>query len=180
MTAADHRPPSSPVCYADQAGERYMGHLEPNELIEALTELLEAERAGARIGVRLVQAAEDPDATALAGTIRRDEARWCRMLADTLRRLGVEPSPRVGDFYDKVMTIEGFDARLALVNRGQAWVVRKLTDLLPKIRDDRLHADLRAMLEAHAGNIELTDNALARRSRRSGEDARPGDDDDRH
>jgi hypothetical protein len=179
MTTHDHKPPSSPVCYAAQADDRYMGYLDETELVQALTRLLEAERAGARIGVRLVQTADDPDATALAATLRRDEARWCRMLSQALRRLGAEPSPKVGDFYDKVMAVDGFDARLALVNRGQAWVVRKLKILLPKIRHDQLHADLRAMLEAHAVNIELTESALGRRSRRSGDAAPAGDDDDR-
>lgn len=166
MTHGARNPPSSPVCYADEADDRYMGYLNRDELIEALTVLLEAERAGARVGMRLVQTADGGEARTLASTIRRDEARWCGMLADALRRLEAEPSERVGDFYEKVMAIEGFDARLALVNRGQAWVVRKLTELLPKIRDDRLHAELREMLEAHVANIELTDNALARRRSR--------------
>jgi hypothetical protein len=105
--------------------------------------------------------APDPKGEALAQTIRRDEAHWCRVLSDALIRLGAEPSTKVGDFYDKVMAIDGFEARLAFLNRGQGWVVRRLKDLLPAIRDERLAADLRAMLEAHVANIELTDQALA-------------------
>jgi hypothetical protein len=62
------------------------------------------------------------------------------------------------------MATNGLPARLALLNRGQGWVVRKLQALLPNVRDDQLHAGLRAMLEAHLANIELTERALAHRA----------------
>lgn len=135
----------------------------PDELVAALTELLEAERAGVRVGAQLVAMADGPETLSLARTIRDDETRWRRMLAGALRTLGAKPSARVGDFYDKVMATKGLQTRLALLNRGQGWVVRKLEALLPKVRDDQLHADLRAMLDAHVANIELTERALTRR-----------------
>lgn len=160
MTAG--RELASPVCYAAEADDSYMGYLGREELIAALDELLEAERAGVRVGARLVQTAGDPASLALARTIRRDEARWCRMLSGALRRLGARPSTKVGPFYDKVMALDGFESRLALLDRGQAWVARRIKEALPKIRDDRLHADLTAMLEAHIANIELTRAALMR------------------
>ena len=47
------------------------------------------------------------------------------------------------------MAISDMAERLAFLNRGQAWVVRKLEGLLPKVRDDALHADLDAMLKSH-------------------------------
>ena len=52
---------------------------------------------------------------------------------------------------------------MAFVNRGQAWVVRKLMEALPKVRDDTLHGRLKEMLEAHERNIALAEGALARR-----------------
>jgi hypothetical protein len=148
----------------DETRDDGAGEIDRGALIEALVVLLEAERAGARVGMWLVEAADDPQSTNLARIIRRDETQWCRVLMAALRRLGAAPSAKVGDFYEKAMAIAGFEARLAFVNRGQAWVVRKLKDLLPKIRDDRLQADLRAMLEAHVANIELTARALERRA----------------
>jgi hypothetical protein len=156
------------ACDADETRDRGTGDLDRGDLLEALVVLLEAERAGARVGMWLVEAADDPESTNLARIIRRDETQWCRMLVDALRRLGAEPSAKLGDFYEKAMAIAGFEARLAFVNRGQAWVVRKLEDLLPKIRDDRLRADLKAMLEAHVANIELTARALERRTAKRG------------
>src|SRR5690606_8220816 len=125
MTQDDPNPPSSPVCYAGEASDSYMGYHDPEELVGALAELLEAERAGVRVGARLVAMAEEPDQLALARTIRDDESRWCRMLVGALRRLGARPSAKVGDFYDKVMATKGVQDRLALLNRGQGWVVRK-------------------------------------------------------
>lgn len=39
--------PASPVCYASEADDVYMGFLPREELVTRLNELLEAERAGA-------------------------------------------------------------------------------------------------------------------------------------
>jgi hypothetical protein len=163
MTEAERpTPPSSPVCYADEAPDDYMGYLDRKALIEALTELLEAERAGVRVGANLVALADGQEIQAAARTVLADETHWCRMLVGALRRLDAKPSARVGDFYGKVMATPGLAARLALLNRGQGWVVRKLEALLPKVRDDRLHAELKAMLEAHVANIDRIEGVLAR------------------
>jgi nitronate monooxygenase len=62
------------------------------------------------------------------------------------------------------MAIEGFAPRLAFVNRGQGWVVRKLKALLPRVRDDGLYETLSLMLVAHERNIESASEALARRA----------------
>jgi len=80
----------------------------------------------------------------------------------------VAPSAAVGAFYDSAMAIEGVEARLAFVNRGQGWVARKLRTLLPKIRDDALHEVLRQMLEAHEQNIAAANTALDARGARPG------------
>jgi hypothetical protein len=168
VTASGDQSSASLACDADGVEGRATCELDRGGLIEALVVLLEAERAGARVGMWLIEAADDPESTNLVRIIRRDETQWCRVLVDALRRLGAEPSAKVGDLYEKAMAIAGFEARLAFLNRGQAWVVRGLKDLLPKIRDDRLQADLRAMLEAHVANIELTARALERRAAKRG------------
>jgi nitronate monooxygenase len=53
--------------------------------------------------------------------------------------------------------------RIAFLNRGQGWVVRKLREMLPKVRDDALHHDLQEMLQAHEANIERARLALEER-----------------
>jgi hypothetical protein len=155
---------SSPVCYARDAADGYMGFLDRDGLVEQLNVLLEAERAGAQVGAHLEADAGDAELKALARVIRSDEARWCRMLIGALKSLGAEPSQVVGAFYGKAMAISDVQARIAFVNRGQGWVVRKLTVMLPQVRDDALHASLREMLVAHERNIKTTATTLTRRA----------------
>jgi hypothetical protein len=152
---------SSPVCYAGEADDAYMGFLDRDTLVVELNTLLEAERAGAQVAARLVSDAWRPELKALARTIQRDEVRWCKMLIRWLQTLEAAPSEAMGGFYDQAMAIPDVVARFTFVNRGQAWVVRKLKTLLPKVRADRLHADLLAMLAAHDHNITQEELALA-------------------
>jgi nitronate monooxygenase len=161
---AEDLEPSSPVCYAGQANGPYMGYLDASELEIELNTLLEAERAGARVAARIATDADDPGLKALARTIHADEVKWCRALYHALIDLRAEPSRQVGGFYASAMAIPGVEARLAFVNRGQGWVVRKLRTLLPRIRDDALHAMLREMLETHETNIDSANAALERRA----------------
>ena len=60
---------------------------------------------------------------------------------------------KVGALYDKAMAIADLSERVAFLNRGQGWVVRKLREILPRVRDDRLHADFAEMLQSHEANI---------------------------
>ena len=58
------------------------------------------------------------------------------------------------------MAIEGLPERIAFLNRGQGWVVKKLREMLPKVRDDSLHRDLAEMLASHETNIARANEAL--------------------
>ena len=141
------------------------------DLTSELNTLLEAERAGARVGAALVKQAESMPVSwqDLAKVIHDDEVHWARALFEALRAMGCEPSDRVGDFYERAMAIDGFEARLAFVNRGQGWVAKKLRELLPCVTDEELHATLQAMLDAHVVNIDATNAKLAA----AGFEARP-------
>jgi len=88
-------------------------------------------------------------------TIHKDEARWCAMLLRHIKALGETPSPKVGAFYGKAMAIADLGDRIVFLNRGQSWVVRKLREMLPRVRDNRLHSDLAEMLRSHEANIAL-------------------------
>ncbi len=131
-----------------------------DHLVAELNVLLEAERAGARVGASLVAEAEGEPYKALATTIHDDEVKWARALFEAVRALGAAPSDKVGDFYEKAMAVPGFEARLAFTNRGQGWVVRKLRALLPEVEAPELKATLEAMLEAHEVNIDAANRAL--------------------
>lgn len=123
-------------------------------MLALLNQLLEGERAGARGIMAMSGAAPHAENRELLRAIARDEARFCAMLIRHVTRLGGAPSTRTGGFYAKLASLEGTDAQLDLLDRGQGWVVRKLCDALPRIADAALRADLREMLEAHLRNID--------------------------
>lgn len=159
MPAAEAAHPNSPACYAAEADAQYMGEIGRDEQLAALDELLEAERAGARVALHTAKDAP-AELTPLVRAIQHDEARWCALLTQSIQRLGGTPSRRTGDFYAKAMAIEDLPARLAFLNRGQRWVVRKLQALLPRVGDAPLQAGLGAMLTAHEANIARVAAAL--------------------
>ena len=81
------------------------------------------------------------------------------MLHTHLKARGDKPSNKIGDFYDRAMAVTDLRERIALLNRGQGWVVRKLREMLPRIREGGLYADLSEMLRSHETNIALA-NAI--------------------
>jgi hypothetical protein len=155
------RPESaSPACLAHEADDAYMGYATKEELGAFLNELLEAERAGTGVALKSVPAAAGTNFADLLRDVHRDEARWCAMLIKQLKALGVPASTRIGAFEGKALAIEGLPERMAFLNRGQGWVVKKLREMLPKVRDDGLHRDLSDMLTSHEVNIARTNEAL--------------------
>lgn len=157
--SAKHRPSTTKAAEPPE-GQDWVG---AEELAQELNILLEAERAGARVGARLTAEAPDPEFKALARVIHADEIRWCKLLFRALTELGAEPSDKVGDFYQAALAIDGPEARLAFTNRGQGWVAKKLRGLVPRIRDAGLRADLAEMLDAHVRNIDEANAALEAR-----------------
>ena len=75
----------SPACSMHEADDVYMGYMTQDELIAFLNELLEAERAGARVTLDSARAAGSGPIAQLMSDIQRDEARWCAMLARHLK-----------------------------------------------------------------------------------------------
>jgi Domain of unknown function (DUF6306) len=137
------------------------GPIPRDELIAVLNELLEAERAGAKVALESAREAGDPATAQLLEAIREDEARWCAMLLRHIKALQGTASPRIGAFHGKAMAIADLKERLTFLNRGQGWVVRKLREVTPRVRDEALLADLSHMLSSHVANINLTNSALA-------------------
>ncbi len=160
MTDKPDNPPSSLACLAHEADDSYMGFASRSEIAAFLNELLEAERAGTGVALRSAQAATGTPFVDLLHDIHHDEAKWCAMLLRQLRVLGEPASPKVGAFQEKALAIADLRERIAFLNRGQGWVVRKLREMLPKVRDDGLHRDLQEMLQAHEANIARAQGAL--------------------
>jgi len=132
-----------------------------DEVLVALNELLEAERAGARVAMETARDMPPSALTTLVQDIHRDEVRWCSMLMRTIKALKGASSSATGAFWGKAMAIADVDQRLSFLNRGQAWVVRRLEALIPRVEDAQVRADLATMLEAHRSNIERVDERHA-------------------
>jgi hypothetical protein len=149
-TAAE---PASPACSMHDADDQYMGYAGRDELVAFMNELLEAERAGARVTMETANAAGDSPLGRLMREIQHDEARWGGMLSGHLKRLGAVASAKTGAFYEKAMAVADLGERTVFLNRGQGWVVRKLREILPRVRDDAVHSDFAEMLRSHEENI---------------------------
>ncbi|WP_313311655.1 nitronate monooxygenase [Pulveribacter sp.] len=148
---------ASPVCYAPQFERQ-----RDDALAARLNELLEAERAGARITLESARALQpgQEDLRALIEAVHDDEVKWCGMLLRALRSLGAQPSSRTGDFYERAMAVPDLGERLAFLNRGQGWVARKVRELLAELEHEELRAGLDAMLQGHQDNLALVNNRL--------------------
>src|SRR5688500_11360274 len=111
--------------------------LSTDELAEMLNALLEAERAGAKVLSAFLDQMTSlpPEARERLGDIQRDESRNCAILIELLRHLGRERSTATGDFLGRALAVEGTRERLEFLNRGQAWVARRIGSVLPRIRD---------------------------------------------
>jgi hypothetical protein len=154
---------SSPACSMSEADDVYMGYAGKAELLALLNELLEAERAGARVALESARAVPEGPIRALLDVVHHDEGRWCAMLLGHIKARGETPSSKMGAFYEKAMAIAELGERLKFLNRGQGWVVRKLREILPRVRDDGLHADLAEMLRLHETNIARTNEVAGLR-----------------
>lgn len=144
------RPPASSPCYAQDLQSEPYGNA---ELLSLLNELLESERAGARGLTALSKRPLPAEMVSLLLSLAQDEGRFCVMLRENIKRLGGTPSDVTGGFYEKLVTREGLAAQMSLLDRGQSAVVRMLAEMLPRLRDEDLYADLKDMHDVHVDNI---------------------------
>ncbi|MEQ8662296.1 MAG: DUF6306 domain-containing protein [Gammaproteobacteria bacterium] len=158
-TRGDAEPASAP-CDLAAADPAWRGLADAAEIRALLGELLAAERAGARGIAELCLPYCPPAARATLTALARDEGRCCAMLAAALRRLGGHATGEPGAFYARLAAASGYQERLALLVRGQAWVVRRIDAALPRLADRELLAALRWMRAQHIENLALA-RALA-------------------
>lgn len=151
---------ASPPCSMHALDSVSLGYVSRGEVLDLLGQLLEGERAGARSVGRMSAEAEAAGVAATLRDIARDEARFCAMLTNHIRRLGGAPSLATGAFYERVMALGDPRERIELLNRGQGWVVRKLRENLSRIDDLALRVDLQLMLAVHERNIDLCTQLL--------------------
>jgi len=123
-------------------------------MIDRMQELLEAERAGVRCLAAMADEAPEGEKKDFLVFLRNDEGRFCAGLTRLIQERGGVPTDRVGSFAEKVLSIEGEAERLALLVKGQSWVVRKIDEIpAPEMTPDEkpFFDDMR---KSHVVNIE--------------------------
>ena len=132
------------------------------ELGALLNELLEAERAGARLlSAWMAEAAPASILHRRLREVQRDEARNCAVLIHHILDADAVPSTLTGDFYSKCLLVRDWEARLALLNRGQAWVARRIAAVLPRLAPSGVRDALQEMHDSHLSNIARCDALIA-------------------
>lgn len=127
-----------------------------------LNELLAAERAGAKLlSAYLDELPLDSFQWKIVRAVQLDEARNCAVLIHLLLEAEVKPTQAVGAFYDKGLAIQGWRERFDFLNRGQAWVAKRLTDAIPRV-PARARRALRKMRDSHVWNIGICEELLDR------------------
>lgn len=125
------------------------------ELVSLLNTLLEAERAGAKVAAAYMSGYEAGTRLWLRlNVVQRDESVNCATLMTLIRGLGATPSRATGGFLQKALAVQGLDARLDFLNRGQNWVVQIIRSALPRIDDPIVKSSLKRMLISHVVNID--------------------------
>src|SRR4051794_12326363 len=134
------------------------------DVVALLNELLEAERAGARLLADWMS--EAPPVSPLRErlqAVQRDEAENCAILIHLLRDARATPSGATGAFYGKALAIKDWRERLDFLNRGQGWVAKRIAAALPQMAD----SPARTALQECTGRISPTSRCATRcRSRR--------------
>jgi nitronate monooxygenase len=123
-------------------------------MIERMQELLEAERAGVKCLIAMAQEAPEGGKKEFLTTLRDDEGRFCAGLYRLIEARGSAPRRGVGAFAEKVLAIPGEADRLALLVKGQGWVVRKIDEMPQGEMTPDEKAFFADMREAHVINIE--------------------------
>jgi len=123
-------------------------------LIDRMQELLEAERAGVKCLDAMADHASDTGKRELFTLFRNDEGKFCAGLYGFLQARGAVPTANIGAFADKVIALPTEAEQVALLVKGQAWVVRKIDEIPPAELGAEEKAFFADMREVHVVNID--------------------------
>lgn len=127
-------------------------------LVDRMQELLEAERAGVKCLDAMADHATDMGKKELFSLFRNDEGKFCAGLFRLLQARSAVPTQSVGAFADKVIALPTEAEQVALLIKGQAWVVRKIDEIPPAELGAEEKAFFADMREVHVVNIDKCKN----------------------
>ncbi|HEV8713203.1 MAG TPA: DUF6306 domain-containing protein [Candidatus Binatia bacterium] len=119
-----------------------------------LNQLLEAERAGHVLLDAMTQETADPQIKALLANFTDIEVGDTAVLEGLIRVHGGTPSAKTSDFAAKVLSLDNLHDQINLLSRGQAWVARKVEQVLALKPPPDISAFLKEMANRHRHNME--------------------------
>lgn len=125
-------------------------------LDELLQTLLSAERAGVQVASASLRECSDPAMRPVLEQILAGEGESCRRLLACMQHLGLQPNRQTGEFHARAMAIADLHERLAFIDRGQRWVIRRLQETLPVCPDPLVRTELEEVLRIHEENSAAT------------------------
>lgn len=133
---------------------------EKQPLIDLLNALLEAERAGVETANHLLKDHPIEELKDKYQQLKNDEAWSCAGLHQAVLREGGEPSMKVGEFVHKVKALGRLNEKLVLLNKGQAWVARKIDEAIAYGTHPETELFLKEMKSKHHVNIDEMEKYL--------------------
>lgn len=125
-----------------------------SQLEALLNRLLEAERAGHQLLDAMGQETADSEVSALLVNFTEVEVSDTAILEGLIRLHGGTPSTETGDFADKVLRLSSLADQIDLLSQGQAWVARKVEQVLALNPPPDIAAFLKEMANRHRHNME--------------------------
>jgi len=145
---------SSPTCFAADGDDVYMGYAAPDELLTALKELRKLKCVGRRLASAVAESADDPKLAQLVAIHSEEDAHWVVVLSRHIQRLGGS-----ADLLESKSLKPDDLSKCAIdIHRLRSRLVVRLEALVPRVRDDALHADLVEMALKDRASIARAEN----------------------
>jgi hypothetical protein len=157
---------NSPVCWANEAPDEYMGYASRYEILEFLNAIYECRQSIARVLLRTSLEADGAVIAADVFELYREEVKWCGTLRNCIADLGGIPSHGKDRCYEDAMALRGLPERIAFVRAQQLELIPKIESIRPKVRADELYAHLDAMKRSIDGSSAQRGGPVIRRAPR--------------
>ena len=131
------------------------------ELNDFLNRMLEAERAGARALVVLMDDfPRNSETWKILRRVHEDEAHNCGLIGEQLKKRGKDYSHATGEFYAKAVAIKAPGERIAFLVKGLRWAIREFEQALPRIADTQIRQLFQGMRERHQRSCSACEAVL--------------------
>lgn len=141
--------PASPPCFLHELGPEYLGFLGKDEILALLSDLLAGQREAEVAASAKAEAARSEEDRVAARAVAADEALRCAMLSRHLARYGAPPEQEVRVAPDSPLPSAPCDS----LEVARTEIVARLHDAVPKVGDEMLLDDLRALLAEQERNL---------------------------